>query len=293
MNKYYLLIALLIVSIITALYFINKTIKYRKALLKGIDNNNHLKKTINVKNQELFEKNAEHNKYMQSVQQNFHELLPYGEREVLRYLCRMLTTPQYSEWTVYTHLEYRLDNGKYKQVDFLVVGDKGMYVIESKAWKGLTLLYSKDYKSPFYNTQFNNFGNGCNGKLSVFNINNNTDTFGDLKITTYNNNPVAQARGYSKDLSNILGCKINNIVVFHSNDEYEVKYNDSYFEKIKPLGEYTTITNQNNLIQFFDSQTIKNFDYENIKKIIEEKCEYYFSLDKNNLTQSPLNIYIK
>lgn len=293
MNKYYLLIVLLIITIIIALYFIYKTIKYRKALFKGIDNNKQLQNTISIKNKELLEKSAEHNKYIQSVQNNIHKLLPYGERETLRVLCRMLSTPQYSAWTIYTHLEYRLSSGKYKQIDFLVVGDKGVYVIESKAWKGLTLLYSADYKSPFYNTQFNNFGNGCNGKLSVFNINNNTDSFGDLKITTYNNNPVAQARGYSKDLSCILDCKVNNIIVFQSNDEYEVKYNDAYFEKIKPLDSYTTITNQNNLIQFFESQTIKNFDYENIKKIIEEKCEYYFSLDKNNLTQSPLNIYFK
>lgn len=227
----------------------------------------------------------EFSRYRVDVRNNYRKLLPYGERILIDYFCMLLSTPGFENWNIYGHLNLRCSINQNYQTDFLIVSDRGIYVIESKFWKGLTLIYTDGYSMIFSNTMYSDYGKGSDKGITIFNISKDGDTE-KFEINKYTN-PVAQARQYSKVLRNHLGRHVHNIVVFQEDENCQIKINDKDFD-CYCVDKYTRITTQNNLISLLkNSYIIQDIDLEKINDIIRNNFEYSIFLNSSNIKQPP------
>lgn len=181
-----------------------------------IKNNNYNEKTSEIE--------REFNLYRKLVNKNFRQVFSSGELILIDFFKQLLKQPEYENCNIYGHLNMK--DGIYRtyQADFFVVSNKGLFVIESKFWKGITLIYSNGYSTLFTNTQFFDYGKGSDKEITVFNIS-QSNLSDKLEINKYTN-PVAQARQYSKILRNYFNILVQNVVVFQEDEDCQIKFND-------------------------------------------------------------------
>jgi hypothetical protein len=223
--------------------------------------------------------------YKRQVIANIKKTIPYGERLLIRSFLKLFKDSTFAGFTVYNHLELETTKG-FKQVDFLIVSPQGLFVIESKRWKGVTYIY-RDYNYDlFQNTEFSAFGVRSSERIRVFNAQQDDDSDGKIKLSAYNN-PIAQAREYSKHLSGILNFKpVKNIVVFSIENGYSVLYNHEALGNIT-IDTFTSLITNVHLKEFFVSLPQENIiDNQSIIEAVD-KLPYKFKLDSSNYQQAP------
>lgn len=302
MDIKYLFLALLVIAVIIIINLSIKNTKYKKWLNNGLENNKKLSQAISNANNDYI--NLKENSsmdysnllhtlndtqkkldyYKKAVEKSSDNYLPYGELDLLEiFNNKIIINDRFKKWSIYYQLEYKNKNNSHNCVDFLVVSPKGIFVIESKYWNGLTLVYSNQYKSPFHNTVFSDFGTNSNNEITVINVKNTTNK-GELKLSRYTN-PVSQARKYSKDLNVIFNKEIKNYIIFSSNENCSIKYNNITLEKTETIDKYTSILTQNNLTELFEninSNEPDKINCEEINTIINKNCHYSACLNYYN-----------
>lgn len=233
--------------------------------------------------------NAEFEEYKRQVRKNFREAIPVGEIFLIEKFEELFNTPGFENCKIYGHLNFRdKELDKNYQADFLIVCNRGIFVLESKFWRGLTLIYSKWHNNLFKNTEFSDFGKGSGQEVTVFNVNSDDDKKDVLKISKYSN-PITQARQYSVVLSKYLKREIKNIVVFQQDGSCQIKVDDNNLERYK-IDEHTQITTQKNivsLLQDFYPAVLKQMDIDNITGFIEKNFLYAMCFNAQNINQSP------
>ena len=257
-----------------------------KTKLNIKDNNyNYLlsKKDENC-NRRLSEMENEFKTYRKLVNENFRQVFSSGELILIDCFKELLKEPYYENWTIYGHLNMKGDSSHNYQADFLIVSDKGVYVIESKFWKGLTLIYTDDFPMILTNTQFSDYGKGSDQGITVININQNASTE-KLEINKYTN-PVAQARRYSKILRKYFDIRIHNFVVFQQDKDCQVKVNEKDLSCFQ-VDKFTSITTQNNFKNLLKSINNEFANYEEINRIIKKEFNYAIVLNSSNINQPP------
>lgn len=286
----------LVLLLVILLYFLikqHRKAKYNKSIMENqkqqIDSANSCiysqTQDLQSKDREILSLSNEFSKYKADVKNNYRELLPYGERILIDYFCTLLSAPGFENWNIYGHLNLKYSVSKNYQADFLIVSDRGIYVVESKFWKGLTLIYTDGHPMIFSDTMYSDYGKGSDKGITIFNISKDRDTE-KLEINKYNN-PVAQARQYSKVLRNYLGRHVHNIVVFQEDENCQIKINDKDFDCYR-VDQYTRITTQNNLISILkNSCMFQGVDLDKINDTIRNKFEYSICLNSSNINQPP------
>lgn len=279
------LILILFIAVIYIIKLKKTNQKYLDTI--GIQNKN-LQNTVAQNSMRVSGMDYQFQTYRDMVNKNFRQVFSAGELILIDYFRKILSEPCYANWSIYGHLNIKGNSSRNYQVDFLIVSDKGIYVIESKLWNGLTFIYTNGTNNLFTDTQFYNFGrnSGCGATgIQVFNINRKDNGEG-LEINKYTN-PVEQAREYSKMLKDRFGVRVKNLVVFQQDDLRQVKINDrnlSYYD----VDKYTRITTQNNLISDLKNLNSKEFiDIEKINHIIQTQFEYTIFLNSFNINQPP------
>lgn len=229
---------------------------------------------------------AEAVEYQNQVISNLKETIPYGERLLIRTFKKLFENSVFLDSVIYNHLEFETDLG-FRQVDFFIVSPKGLFVAESKRWKGVTHICSNSFPDMFQKTAYHAFGVGSSEKVRVFNAQQCEDSSGRIQLSAYRN-PVVQAREYSRHLLKILNAKpIKNVVIFSVSDGYEVLYNNEPLN-IVDIDSFTSLTTDISLRQFFDNRKTENMtDRKHITEFIEHNMNYRFKLDKNNYRQAP------
>lgn len=233
--------------------------------------------------------NYQFKEYKKQVENNFRKTVPLGEILLIEKFSDLFATPGFDNCKIYGHLNIKdKANDKNYQADFLIVCSRGVFVVESKYWKGLTLIYSKWHTNIFSNTEFSDFGKGSSQEIKVFNINAVDDKKDVLKINKYDN-PVNQARQYSVVLSEYLRRNVKNIVVFQQDGNCKVKVDDNDLDCYK-VDEHTQITTQRNLIsllQNFYPAEAQQIDIDDITGFIEKNFQYTMYFDAENINQPP------
>lgn len=257
-----------------------------KLNVKDNNYNNLLLRKDETYKKQLSKMEDEFKTYRRLVHENFRQVFSSGELILIDCFKELLKEPGYENWTIYGHLNMKGDSSHNYQADFLIVSDKGVYVIESKFWKGLTLIYTDDFPMIFTNTQFSDYGKGSDQGITVININQNSSTE-KLEINKYTN-PVAQARRYSKVLKNYFNIHIYNFVVFQQDKDCQVKINEKDLSNYQ-VGEFTSITTQNNFKNLLKNINSRFAGYEEINDIIKREFNYAIVLNSSNFNQPPWN----
>lgn len=238
--------------------------------------------------------NSQFEAYKKQVNDNFRKTIPYGEIILIKQFKELFETPGFDNCKIYGHLNMRdKETDKNYQADFLIVCSRGVFVVESKYWKGLTLIYSKWHSNIFSNTEFSYFGKGSGQEITVFNVNSDDDKNDTLKINKYNN-PVTQARQYSVILSKHIKREVKNIVVFQQDGNCQIKIDDNDLNRYK-VDEHTQITTQKNLISLLQNSypdETQQIDIEDITDFVEKNFQYTMYLDSNNINQPPCGDFI-
>lgn len=223
--------------------------------------------------------------YRDMVKRNYRKTFASGELILIDCFRNLLSKPGYENWNIYGHLNLTESLFNNYQIDFLIVSDKGIYVIESKMWNGVTLIYTDDYPNILSNTQFSNYGRGSNKNITVFNINDKSNSEG-LEINKYTN-PVEQVRKYSKILRNMLNIRIKNYVVFQQDEVRQVKFNDRDLTHYD-VDKFTRITTQNKLLSDLENAfSSENIDLEKVNDFIQTKFDYTIFLNAKNVNEPP------
>lgn len=239
----------------------------------------------------LSEQYSESQKYRNQVHNNLHEQIPDGEKIIINIFKDFFRNKTFIDFTIYNQLAFNFDGG-FSRVDFLVVSPRGLFVIESKCWKGVTYVYRKGFPNIFYNTEFDSFGLGSNLDIQVFNVNSSEKEKGKLIVSKYDN-PIAQARGYSRALANILplkdGMRIKNIVVFNKLEKFVTLFNNEPLEK-EDLDSFSSIITDSNIKSYFDGFQNNHFNTQNIVDYIDHNLGCLFKMDINNYGQAPFDL---
>ena len=238
--------------------------------------------------QQLSEQEAEASKYQKQVTANLEKLIPYGERLLIRKFLSLFEKGIFDDVVIYYHLVIETNPG-FRQVDFFIASPKGLFIIESKLWKGTTYIYGSTFPDMFQKTQYSSFGVGSSEKIRVFNAQQSATDAGQIQLSTYNN-PVAQVREYSMLLLKVLNEElIKNVVVFRAADEYEVMFNNKPLDIIE-IDNYTSIITDTVLEKFFVSlRSTKTRETIKVIENIEKNLKYRFKIDKNNYQQAPFS----
>ncbi len=239
--------------------------------------------------------NAEFAEYKRQVQENFRNTIPIGEVFLIEKFQELFKAQGFDNCKIYGHLNFRdKEFNKNYQIDFLIVCNRGVYVVESKFWRGLTLIYSKCHANIFSNTEFASFGKGSGQEITVFNISSDEDKKDVLKISKYSN-PVTQARQYSVVLSKYLKRQVKNIVVFQQDGSCKIKIDDNELDFYK-VDEHTQITTQKHLVSLLQnsySSISQQIDIEAITNFIEKNFQYVMCFDSQNINQPPWGDFIR
>ncbi len=238
--------------------------------------------------------NAE--QYRKEVSDNLQQQTPaLGERLLIEQFLQFFEEPGFDNFTIYHHLEYA-EEQQTKQVDFLIVSPKGLFVIESKMWKGITYIFNSSTPNIFSTVTdpiYASFGVRGSDKIRVFNAKTSGDVRGQIILNSYEN-PIAQARQYSHYLWRKLEVPaVYNLIVFRAASGYELQYNNSpVSDEGEPIGKYTTIiTDKNdNIKRFFLKIRPQPLDINKVNEVIcgnESNFNYRFKIDKNNYQQAP------
>lgn len=224
--------------------------------------------------------------YKNQVLSNLRETIPYGERLLIRCFKKLFDESILSDSIIFNHLEFETEHG-FRQVDFFIVSSSGLFVAESKRWKGVTHICSNSYPDMFQKTAYRAFGVGSSERVRVFNAQQSEDSSGQIQLSAYQN-PVVQVREYSRHLLKILSVKpIKNIVIFTVADGYEVLYDNEPLT-IVDVDNFTSLTTDNSLKRFFETRKTENWtDKQHVAKYIEGNMNYRFKLDKDNYQQAP------
>lgn len=236
------------------------------------------KKTKNNWNRELKEK-----------PENF---IPWGEQLLIKELCRNFNLLG-DEAVIWHGLEYKTEKS-FRQVDFLVLCKKGLFVLESKYWKGISFIFDGEVVNLFEGTMYHGFGQAneetvktaTDGTFRAFNAQFNKEE-GTMLLQTHQN-PLVQVRNYARALVKILNNNnIKSVVVFSTNDKCELRYNRQPLNAIKNIDKYTSVLQNNQISDYFQSQAeiLSEEEIEQIKSIVEKNLSYYKRIDKSNYVQ--------
>ncbi|MCL1809217.1 MAG: NERD domain-containing protein [Clostridiales bacterium] len=244
------------------------------------------RKTKRLK-QQLSVQQTEAETFKNQILANIKKDIPHGEILLIKKFRSLFEDSTFAGVTIYSHLKFETAKG-FKKVDYFIVSPKGLFVVESKGWKGITYIYSNYYDDIFKKTAYSSFGVGSSLNIKVFNAQQDADNIGKIHLSTYSN-PVAQAREYSGFLAGILKVQsVRNIVVFSNGIDYDVLYND------EPIGiiavdSFTSIMTDVNLKEFFISlpQPEYAIDVQGTIDFVDNNLHYKFKLDNNNYQQAP------
>ncbi len=267
------------------------------------ENEQNLLATQQKMQQLLDQEKALAEQYRKEVTDNLQKQTPFGEWLLLQSFLQLFQESAFDDFTIYHHLEYEQD-GQIRQVDFFIVSPKGLFVIESKMWKGITYIFDKTTVNIFSNTstfRYADFGIGGGDKVRVFNAKISSDSRGQIILNSYEN-PIAQARQYSQYLWKKLEVPaVYNLVVFRASSGYELQYNNKAVSGDgEPVGPYTTIiTDQSDNIKNFllnFKPTGKPVDIDRINRLLcgdESIFNFRFKIDKSNHQQAPFGLLNK
>jgi len=281
--------------------------EYKKLIMNGSNNNmNQYQKSKNKVNGYKAQNNSgmnsdaynyllsekslleqKFNYYQLKVKENLNNLFTIGELTLIEAFREMLTKKEFSDWYIYGQLQ-RKGFDTYR-VYFLVVSENGVFVVESKAWKGLTLIYEPNHPNLLKNSIYNDYGKKLglrSTEFQVFNISNGKN--GSLSFNEYTN-PIEQARGYSRDLRNVLNCHVKNLVVFQQNDKYQVKYNDCNLGKVS-IDQFTTITTNKGIENYFSTAATEHINVDEINQLIRNNYNYAICLTASTVNEPPWNV---
>lgn len=227
--------------------------------------------------------------YQNEVKKNFQEKIPYGEQQLLKTFKKLLSANAFHDFTIYVHLAYENDYG-FREVDFFIVSPKGLFVIESKRWNGITYIYDESYPDIFKGTMFDKFAVGSNKGVRVFNAQWSEDKKDEIVLSGYNH-PLSQARGYSFDLKQTFGTPVSNIVVFGNSLKSAVLFNGEPLHQTK-VDNYTDIIVEQKLEKFFNARQncLSREDIDAANQKIQALLKWQFKIDKNNCHEGPFNL---
>ena len=238
--------------------------------------------------------------YKESVRRNLKDSINSGEFILLGKLLKMLGKPQFQQFTVYYQVKYDF-NSKIRGADFIIVSPKGIFLLESKHWKGVTYIYKGNLDNwlLFNNPQLKIFGKEKKGKTSlntrVFNV---RERKGQVCLYSFGKNPVEQVREYSSDLASHLksdsdfvrmrNAFVRNAVVFTNRDNCEIFYNNVPLT-IERLDGCTHLMTDEYIEDFFS--TIPPMECDMQKAINEiDKLNHRAKIDKDNYRQPPFDL---
>lgn len=228
------------------------------------------------------------NYYQRKVKLNLNNLFTVGELTLIEIFRDMLSREEFSDWCVYGQVQPK-KTGEYR-IDFLVVSKKGVFVVESKAWKGLTLIYEPNYSNALSYSIYENYGRRIDSRsteIQVFNIN-SSGINDSLYINKYTN-PIEQARDYSRSLRNLLNFHIKNLVVFQQDEDYQVKFNENDFNRID-IDDYTTVICNRGVISYFSMVASEHINADEVNTVIRNNYDYAICLNASNVNEPPWNI---
>jgi hypothetical protein len=217
--------------------------------------------------------------------------IPLGEQLILDHFKENFDQlfRQDKDTVIFHQLEI---NSGSKKIDFFIVSSQGLFVIESKCWKGVTYVYDgksvaneKEVIDIFKGTPYCNFG--CSEtaeendkKYKVFNVREN-DKKGEMILSAYNENPIVQSKNYSRALAGILRTnKVRNLVVFTFNNDCSVIYNNEPLEsrRYKKVDDYTTVVYDSNLRKFFyDNDKYNQEPVTDVKSVLNSLSNINFT----------------
>jgi len=219
----------------------------------------------------------------------------------------LLKKGEFSDFIIYNDFSFYDTNKKgYSHIDFLIVSSKGLFVVESKYWNGVTYIYDDKCSSIFQGTQYKGFGVSAENKTRVFNVKNPADSTSkkdngekynkpseeELLFSEYKN-PIDQACEYREALAEVLGVGVKvvkNLIVFSTNDKREVLYNNVRFN-CERHGEFTYITTEENIescLSKLREDAEGGIEVDAINKKIEKlNIRYKLKMDKKNCDEYP------
>lgn len=286
--EYLIILALLIVIIVIIIAGQNIKKRLREQLARQKNDVENFKAQTEKEYLELQNKSKnELEDYQNEVKRNFKDRMPYGEQLLFKTFRELLSTKAFQDFTVYFHLSYEKDYS-FKEVDFFVVSTKGLFVIESKSWHGVTYIYDENYQDIFNGTMFDKFAS--NKGVRVFNAKWSEDKNNEIVLSAYNH-PLSQARGYSFDLSQILGMLISNVIVFGNSLNSSVCFNAEPLCHIN-VDKFTDLIIEQELEKFFTERQncLSQTEVDNVNQKIQSCLKWQCKIDKNNYNESPFNI---
>lgn len=220
------------------------------------------------------------------------ERIHYGEQQILSCLCHNFTQLFSQDTVIYHQLEFKTPYGL-KRVDFFVVSPQGLFVIESKYWKGVTFVFDGEEVNLFQQTMYGEFGKAKetvikagskDGRFRVFNAQFHEEE-GKMVLQTHQN-PIVQARNYARALAPIVQSNsIKNLAVFGSGKGLELRYNRQPLNGIKRIDSYTSLMQHNHLENYFKNQRASAaFAKEavRIRGFVDRKLSCNLRIDKSN-----------
>lgn len=307
----FILVVLLII-VIVVLFFIMRS-KQQKLEAKLIELSQHLKKTESLSNKEIEQVSKISSDYLDEIkllENKYRELQDYcadiekdiqsgfatSERFLMKRFYELLDNPEYQDITIYHSLGYIDGNDHLKEIDFLIITKKGILIIESKHWKGVTYIYCDNPHKKivnttadmFANTQYTDFAKTSiriyqdDFPMRVFVVREN-DAKGTLVIRDYNN-PISQVRGYSWGVNKALGKPVANAVVFHKDEQCQVVYNDELVQDYHQIDGLTNIVVDDSIDKYLDSLggNLTVDEMAQLADSIEQKFTYHYKMDKDN-----------
>lgn len=255
--------------------------------------------------QELKEKQETLQDYCADIEKDIQSNFATSERFLMKRFYQLLDQSEYQDIIVYHSLGYLDKKSQIKEIDFLVVTKRGILIIESKHWKGVTYIYCDDHNKKIVNTAADMFANtqyadfaqtsiriyNDDYPMRVFVVREN-DAKGTLVIRDYNN-PVSQVRGYSGGVSGALRKPVVNAVVFHKDEHCQVVYNDVLVEDYQQIDNLTKIVVDDSLDKYLDSLggNLTSAEMLQLSESIEQKFTYHYKMDRFNYTEQKFKVF--
>lgn len=243
--------------------------------------------------------------YCENIEKDIQGNYATSERFLIKKFYELLDNPKYQDITVYHSLGYIDKNNYLKEIDFLVVTKKGILIIESKHWKGVTYIYCdkgndkivNNVGDIFKDTQYAQYAKNSirvdqeDCFMRVFVVREN-DAKGTLIIRDYNN-PVSQVRGYSWGVSQALGKPVANAVVFHKDEQCQVVFNNEVMSNHYQIDKFTSIVGDDLLGNYLDSLggDLTSEEMEQLSALVEQKFTYHYKMDKSNYTEQKFKVF--
>jgi hypothetical protein len=235
-------------------------------------------------------------KLKKEYKNNFSDNIHFFEKRLIESFLELFKDEKLKNTTIYHQLLlYEVDS--FSKIDFFLISPKGLFVIESKMWKGSThVYYNEKCPTMFKGSEFEDFGVGSNRNVRIFNMRKCDDNSNEIRLRSYRN-PVAQVREYSKKLKEVLGVdRINNLVVFYTSGNYQVLYNNEAVGDEIEIDEFTRIVKYDKLKEYFlglpDSENNMQQIIEHIRTNKEKNMiQYNLKLDNDNYREAPFCLF--